>query len=104
MTRWSEFASPSIRYVQSRSLAEVHSSLANEPKTTKLVSGDVYLPTSFESNLFNSSRFRDAARAALSKTGLKDATGRFLVELAAIQGHSNNVSWLLGSAASNPAL
>src|SRR5271166_4715951 len=61
MTRWSELASPSIRYIQSVSLAEVHSPLASEPNTTRLVSSDVYLPISAESSSSSSSRFSAAA-------------------------------------------
>src|SRR6266568_423976 len=58
-----------MRYVQSRSLPLVHSPLANEPKTTRLVSSDVYLPIALQSSS-SSSRLRSTAvERAFTKMG-----------------------------------
>lgn len=65
MSKWSEFAWPSIKYVQSKSLPEVHSPLASEPNTTKLVSSDVYLRIPADKSSSSSSRVLDAASRAV---------------------------------------
>src|ERR1700675_3798335 len=91
MRRWSELAPPSTRYVQSRSLPEVHSCLAKEPKTTRLVSSDAYFGMLAESSRSSSSRFsREVSRHFCSIPELRKcvaAVGR----VSGIEHHSSKV-------------
>src|ERR1035437_6692887 len=67
MSKCSDSAWPSIKKVQSRSLPEVHSSPAREPKTTRLLSSDSYFPIP-ERTSSSSARFRKEASRALRNT------------------------------------
>src|ERR1700734_833444 len=93
MSKWSELAPPSIKYVQSRSLPEVHSPLAREPNTTRLVSSEVYPGIFFESSWSSSSRvFRAASRQVRNRPELgSPAEVAALDSVPGIEHHSNNL-------------
>src|SRR5580704_7185896 len=93
MSKWSELAPPSIKYVQSRSLPEVHSPLAREPNTTRLVSSEVYPGILLESSLSSSSRvLRAASRQVRSRPELGCSAEVAAVDsMPGIEDHSSNL-------------